>query len=96
MGVQCCNETENAPQTPLENHRYRRVLWFALIVNGGMFFIEIAAGLASSSVSLQADALDFLGDAGNYGVSLFVLSMALKIRAQAAYFKGVTMGIFGV
>ena len=96
MGAQCCNEIENEHHTPLENHRYRRVLWFALIVNGGMFFIEIATGLASGSVSLQADALDFLGDAGNYGVSLFVLSMALKIRAKAAFFKGMTMGIFGI
>ncbi|MEH6527168.1 MAG: cation transporter [Sneathiella sp.] len=96
MGVQCCDESEYEPQSAQDDLRYGRVLWFALIVNGGMFFIEIAMGLTFGSVSLQADALDFLGDAGNYAVSLFVLSMSLKIRARAAFFKGVIMGLFGL
>ncbi|MEH6545401.1 MAG: cation transporter [Sneathiella sp.] len=96
MGVQCCGESEYEPRSAQDDLSYGRVLWFALIVNGGMFFIEIAMGLTFGSVSLQADALDFLGDAGNYAISLFVLSMALKIRARAAYFKGVIMGLFGL
>jgi Co/Zn/Cd efflux system component len=33
-----------------------------------MFAGEIGAGVAAGSVSLQADALDFLGDAANYAV----------------------------
>lgn len=37
-----------------------------------MFRIEIIAGLAAGSASLQADALDFLADTANYGISLFV------------------------
>jgi Co/Zn/Cd efflux system component len=60
-----------------------------------MFLIEIVAGLAAGAVSLQADALDFLADAGNYGISLFVVGMALRYRARAALAKGVTMGLFG-
>jgi Co/Zn/Cd efflux system component len=60
-----------------------------------MFLIEIAAGLMAGSVSLQADALDFLGDVANYGVSLFVVGMALRYRATAALIKGATMGLFG-
>jgi Co/Zn/Cd efflux system component len=56
---------------------------------------EVAAGLAAGSASLQADALDFLGDAGNYAISLFVVGMALRYRALAAFLKGVTMGVFG-
>jgi Co/Zn/Cd efflux system component len=47
-------------------------------------------------VSLQADALDFFGDAANYGLSLSVLSLALAWRARAALVKGVSMGLFGV
>jgi Co/Zn/Cd efflux system component len=96
MGVNCCSNDESDLQTQFENESYRRILWIALIINGGMFLIEITAGLAAGSVSLQADALDFLGDAGNYGISLFVLSMALKVRARAALFKGATMGLFGL
>jgi Co/Zn/Cd efflux system component len=61
-----------------------------------MFAVEVIAGLAAGSASLQADALDFLGDAGNYGISLFVVGMALRYRAKAAMLKGATMGIFGL
>lgn len=76
--------------------RYRLILWFALIVNAAMFAVEIAAGVQSGSVSLLADAIDFLGDAANYGVSLLVLSMALTWRARAAGLKGLSMLAFGL
>jgi Co/Zn/Cd efflux system component len=58
--------------------------------------IELAAGLQAGSVSLLADAIDFLGDAANYGVSLLVLGMALRWRARAALLKGLSMGGFGI
>jgi len=67
-----------------------------LAINAGMFLVEIVAGLAAGSTSLQADALDFLADAGNYGISLFVVGMALRYRAMAALAKGATMGLFGL
>src|SRR5436305_4621920 len=56
----------------------------------------LGAGLAAGSAALQADALDFLGDAANYGISLFVVGMALRYRAMAALAKGATMGVFGL
>jgi Co/Zn/Cd efflux system component len=88
----CC-----APKiSQLASPAYRRVLWIALIVNAAMFVIEVGAGVAAGSVSLQADALDFLGDAANYGLSLSVLTMALVWRARAALVKGVSMGLFGL
>jgi Co/Zn/Cd efflux system component len=61
-----------------------------------MFMVEIGAGLAAGSASLQADALDFFGDAANYAISLMVVGMALRYRATAALAKGATMGLFGV
>lgn len=75
---------------------YRRVLWIALAVNLAMFAIEISAGVAAQSVSLLADSLDFLGDAGNYGISLFVLGMAIQWRARASLVKAASMGVFGL
>jgi Co/Zn/Cd efflux system component len=75
---------------------FRRVLWIVLVINAVMFAVEIAAGLAAGSASLQADALDFLGDAGNYAISLFVVGMALRYRTIAALVKGATMGLFGL
>ena len=44
----------------------------------------------------KADALNFLVDAGNYAISFFVVGMALRYRATAAFLKGATMGVFGV
>jgi Co/Zn/Cd efflux system component len=75
---------------------YRRVLWVALLVNAVMFGIEVVAGLSSGSVSLLADAIDFFGDAANYGVTLAVLGSGLAWRARAALLKAASMLVFGV
>jgi Co/Zn/Cd efflux system component len=79
-----------------ENTAYRRVLWAVLAINAAMFAVEVVAGLAAGSASLQADALDFLGDAANYAISLLVVGMALRYRASAALAKGLTMAAFGL
>jgi Co/Zn/Cd efflux system component len=75
---------------------YRRILWVALVVNLAMFVVEIGAGVAAQSASLLADSLDFLGDAANYGISLFVLGMALHLRARASLVKAASMALFGL
>ncbi len=90
----CCGVQHG--QADFRSGVYRRVLWIVLALNASMFFVEVIAGLAAGSVSLQADALDFLGDAANYGISLFVLGMSLRWRASAALVKGLSMGVFGV
>jgi len=95
MSPDCCHDC-HADDPERGNPSYRRALWLVLAINAAMFAVEIGAGLASGSASLQADALDFLGDAGNYAISLFVVSMALRYRAMAALIKGATMGAFGL
>jgi Co/Zn/Cd efflux system component len=60
-----------------------------------MFGVEIAAGVVSDSVSLLADAVDFLGDAGNYAITLVVMPLGLLWRARAAWVKGLTKAAFG-
>lgn len=90
----CCHEC-TTPQ-PAHNAQWQRVLWIALIVNGGFFLAEIIAGIAAGSSALQADALDFFGDAVNYALSLGVAGMALKWRSRAAMVKGATMLIFAL
>jgi Co/Zn/Cd efflux system component len=97
MSAHCCGHEHHQPADPHRgNQAYRRVLWAVLGINAAMFLAEIGAGLAAGSASLQADALDFLGDAGNYAVSLFVVGMALRYRAMAAVAKGATMAAFGL
>lgn len=86
----------HAPATGAIPPGYRRALWIALAVNAAMAVVEIASGLAAGSVSLLADAVDFFGDAANYGLSLMVLTMALHWRSRVAWLKGWTMAAFGV
>lgn len=90
MAENCC-ESACGSETAKADPRWRRVLWAALIVNAGMFLVEMAAGAAADSRALQADALDFLGDAANYAVSLAVVGMALAWRARAALLKSLFM-----
>jgi Co/Zn/Cd efflux system component len=93
MSAHCCGHGHgHGAASPI----YRRILWIALAVNLAMFAVEIGAGLAAQSASLLADSLDFLGDAANYGIALFVLGMALQWRARAALIKAASMGIFGL
>lgn len=94
MAGTCCDTNANSADIA-QDGRWRRALWIALAVNAGMFFVEIAAGVAADSLSLAADALDFLGDAANYAISLVVAGMAFTIRARAALLKGVTLLAFG-
>lgn len=92
MSAHCCS----SPATPTVDPKYRRALWIALVVNLGMFATEMFASHTSGSVSLLADAIDFFGDATNYGLSLAVVGMTLSTRAKAAMVKAACMGAFGV
>jgi len=97
MSAHCCGHHHQDPGVnPLQQAAYRRVLWQVLAINAAMFSVEIGAGLAAGSAALQADALDFLGDAANYAISLFVVGMALRYRASAALAKGATMALLGI
>ena len=94
MSAHCC--THSAASPPPVDRRYRRTLWIALILNSVMFVVELGASWTSGSVSLLADSIDFMGDAGNYAISLAVLGMAASARARAALFKGACMAAFGI
>lgn len=90
----CCGDDTCAPSAT--NHRQSRTLKAVLGINTVMFGVEITAGLLIGSVALMADALDMLGDALTYGVSLAVVGASSHRRAQAALFKGVIMAGFGL
>ena len=91
-GCGCDSVCNAAPPDP----GYRRALWIALVLNVLMFGVEIVASFAAQSVSLLADAVDFLGDAANYGVALFVLGLASAWRSRTALWKGWLMVGYGV
>ena len=87
----CCAHLTSAP-----TGRYRRALWIALAVNFVMFLVEFGASLRANSASLLADAVDFAGDAANYGLSLGALALGLRWQSRAAYVKGLSMSVYGV
>jgi Co/Zn/Cd efflux system component len=91
----CCTGGWSSEKPPVDP-KCRRILWIALLVNAGMFAVELLGGWSAGSVSLIADAVDFFGDAANYAVSLFVLALAPIWRSRTALIKGVTMGAYGL
>ncbi|MEP3430787.1 MAG: cation transporter [Roseibium sp.] len=75
---------------------YKRRLWVVIFLNAAMFVVEMTAGQMAQSQALQADALDFFGDAVTYGISLAVIGSSLKTRSIAALAKGVSLLLMGL
>lgn len=75
---------------------YKRRLWAVIAINAAMFGVEMSAGQLSGSQALKADALDFLGDALTYGISLAVIGASLRTRALAALGKGLSLLLMGL
>ena len=89
----CCDHDHGGGAT---DTGFRRILWLALVLNAAMFAVEALAVLFAGSVSLQGDALVFLGGASAYAITLVVLPLGLAWRARAALFKAACMGAFGL
>lgn len=87
----CNHDFSEAAQSP----RYRRVLWIALWLNAAMFFVEMIGGWGAHSSALLADAVDFAGDAGNYALGIYAISLGAVWRSRTAWFKGATMAAYG-
>jgi Co/Zn/Cd efflux system component len=75
---------------------YRHRLWAVIAINAGMFLVETAGGALAGSQALQADALDFLGDALTYGITLAVIGSSVVVRARAALVKGISLTLMGL
>lgn len=74
---------------------YKRRLWIVIAINATMFVVEMAAGQLAQSQALKADALDFLGDALTYGISLAVIGASIRARTNAALAKGFSLFLMG-
>lgn len=93
--VGCCDH-DHIDQEALKVTSFRRVLWLALVINAIMFVAEFSSAFFAGSVSLQADALDFLGDTVTYALTLMALGFSLQVRAKVALFKGISLGVLGL
>ena len=74
---------------------YKRRLWIVITINAVMFLVEMVAGQLAQSQALKADALDFLGDALTYGISLAVIGASIRARTNAALAKGISLFLMG-
>lgn len=81
-------ETEVAAKDPSEDAAEAKVLKTLLAINGGMFVVEMAIGLAAQSTGLIADSLDMFADAAVYGVALYAVGGAARLKMRAARFAG--------
>jgi cation diffusion facilitator family transporter len=93
MGADCCRSGAAFEGLSAD---YRRRLWAVIAINAGMFLVEMGAGALAGSQALQADALDFLADSLTYGVSLAVIGAAVRVRAWAAFAKGLSLTLMGL
>jgi Co/Zn/Cd efflux system component len=68
--------------------RHRRVLWIVLLINLATFLMMVGASWYSHSSALLSGALDNLGDAATYLLSLLVVGAGVAAKARVALFKG--------
>ncbi|WP_372018584.1 cation transporter [Pseudoxanthomonas sp. 10H] len=73
--------------------RQRRVLWAVLAINAATFAGMVAASLHAGSSALLSGALDNLGDALTFGLSLLVVGASLPAKARVALFKAALIAI---
>lgn len=88
MGADCCGQGAIFEGLSAD---YKHRLWLVIVINATMFLVEMGAGALAGSQALQADALDFLGDAATYGISLAVIGTSIQIRARAATLKALSL-----
>src|SRR6185312_906198 len=93
MSAHCCGHSATFDGLSAD---YRRRLWVVIAINATMFLVELGAGALAGSQALQADALDFAADAATYGLSLAVIGAALRVRAWAAFAKGLSLTLMGL
>ena len=93
MSAGCHNHNQSFDGMSAE---YKRRLWLVIFINASMFLVEMTAGHLAKSQALQADALDFFGDALTYGISLAVIGAPMKVRTSAAMAKGISLFLMGL
>lgn len=56
----------------------RRMLWLALLVQGGFLLVEVVGGLLTNSLALLGDAAHMVADVGALALALFAANLAAR------------------
>lgn len=73
-----------------------KVLKVLMMINGGMFFIELVSGIMAESMGLISDSFDMLADAGVYGISLYAVGKTIIEKKKSAKANGIFQMILGI
>ncbi len=85
-----------AAGVPGDDARERRALRAVLAINAAMFAVELVAGWIAQSTGLIADSLDMLADASVYGLSLYAVGRAPRLKLRAAHASGVLQAALAI
>jgi Ca2+/Na+ antiporter len=93
------NVTSEADRRAGEEGRQRSLLVVVLLINVGLFVLEMGIGLVAGSMGLVADSLDMLADAFVYGLSIYAVGKAAKRKVSVARVSGylqLLLALFGM
>lgn len=88
--------TETQPQDGGDPEAEAKVLKTLLVINGGMFFVELAFGIYAESMGLISDSLDMLADASVYMISLYAVGKTLQAKKKSARVNGILQIVLGI
>ena len=74
---------------------YKNRLLIVIFLNAVMFCVGLGSGHFANSQALQADALDFFGDAVTCSFSLLVIGSSIHLRSKAAQLKAIILVLIG-
>ena len=82
---------EAEPQLDVRNASERRTLWWVLGINVSQVLLASVVGVFAQSTGLLGAALDNLGDAAVYVVSLYAVGRTVAAKAGAARLSGLLL-----
>lgn len=80
------------------DHEQKKLLIIVLLINLGMFVVELVTGYLANSIGLVGDSLDMLADATVYGLSLLAVGGLIARKKHVAKISGysqIFLAIFG-
>ncbi len=91
MSASCHNHSAHC-----NDPAFRNSLRKCMAANLFMFLLEMIAGSYAKSLSILADAMDFLSDSVSYALGLYALGKPPRFRSYVALFNALTMAVLGL
>ncbi len=93
-------KNEKVGKAPVRNRAPERaMLKTVLVINFGLFLLEVVVGVVANSIGLIADSLDMLADAIVYGLSIYAIGKVAEAKKKVAKIISVfqfALAVFGL